>query len=308
MSTAEPRDTHDQTVPAIAWRAKFGTSCLRLFFRLAEHAPRALDALRPLLCWMTFHASRQIKHATRTNARHLLGIDSTARQRDKLGVGVVNQFYQFCCDVGQSSSASPAELVERIATVRGDAQYRQARARKRGVILITAHLGSFEVGMAALRRIEPEIHVVFRRDAVGQFEQRRSRLRARLGIHEAAIDDGWSVWVRLRNALMENHAVILQADRVMPGQKGQPTPFFDGHLELPLGPVKLALASGSPIVPVFAVRRADGRIDLHVERAIEVVDVDSALGEIAAVLEKYIRAYPQQWLMLQPAWCEDQGK
>ncbi len=126
---------------------------------------------------------------------------------------------------------------------------------------------------------------------------------------EAPIDDGWTVWLRLRDALVRNEVVMLQADRVMPGQKGCTLPFLHGHLELPMGPVKLALASGAPIVPIFAVRTKTGRMHINIEPAIFVEPssehIHPALLQLAGILEKYVRAYPRQWLLMHRAFCED---
>jgi KDO2-lipid IV(A) lauroyltransferase len=171
-------------------------------------------------------------------------------------------------------------------------------------------MGSFEVGMAALRRQDARIHVVFRRDAFGRFERMRSALRAKLGVIEAPVDDGWTVWMRLRDALQNDEVVALQGDRVMPGQKGQAIPVLGADMMLPAGPVKLALATGAPIVPVFTVRTPGGKVRLCVEPAIHVGspdDLDPAMEQLAGVLGKYLRAHGDQWLMLQPAWCGQQN-
>jgi KDO2-lipid IV(A) lauroyltransferase len=133
----------------------------------------------------------------------------------------------------------------------------------------------------------------------------RSALRAKLAVSEAPVDDGWTVWMRLRDALLNDEVVVLQGDRVMPGQKGQPVPVLGADMMLPAGPVKLALATGAPIVPVFCVRTASGQVRLCVEPAITVCnadDVDRALEQLAGVLGKYLREHGEQWLMLQPAW------
>jgi KDO2-lipid IV(A) lauroyltransferase len=94
----------------------------------------------------------------------------------------------------------------------------------------------------------------------------------------------------------------------MPGQKGQRMPFLGGHLLLPSGPAKLALASGAPIVPVFSLRTSSGKVKLFIEDPINVDgDIEEAMNKIAAVLAKYVQAYPEQWLMLHSAFCEDSG-
>jgi len=149
---------------------------------------------------------------------------------------------------------------------------------------------------------------VFKRDP-SRFEQVRSALRRRLGILEAPVDEGWGLWVRLRDALRRDEVVMVQADRVMPGQKGLKVPFLHGHVMLPSGPVKLALASGAPIVPIFSLRGSRGRLRIRIEEPILAGPSDAsphpALLRLAGVLEKYVRAYPEQWLMFQNAFCED---
>jgi KDO2-lipid IV(A) lauroyltransferase len=285
-----------------------GAFWLERLFWCAEHAPFALRLLHRFAGPAAVRFSKETRHGTLANAARILGSDSTAAERRTLARKVVGQFVLFCHDVGRAMSMSADELYGRIERIEGHQHYDAARKQKRGAIVVTAHMGSFEVGMAALRRQDARIHVVFRRDLFGRFERMRSALRAKLGVIEAPVDDGWTIWMRLRDALLNDEVVVLQGDRVMPGQKGQRVSVLGADMLLPSGPAKLALASGAPILPVFCVRLPSGRIRLCVEPAIDVVqpaDVNRAMEKLAAVLGKYIRAQGQQWLMLQPAWCED---
>ncbi len=275
-----------------------------------------MEAWSGVLCDMALRVSPAIRTGTLANARRILGPASSRERQANLARQVVRSFYLFCCDVGRSLRASPQQLLDRVEWIGGHDAFLAARREKRGVIVLTAHMGSFEVGMAALAAMETDVHVVFRRDKVGQFERRRSQLRRRLGVHEAALDEGWTVWMRLRDALLADQAVVLQGDRVLPGQKGQQVPFLGGHIELPTGPIKLALATGAPILPVFTVRAPGGGIRLFVEDSIHVAKnlsesdpdvVYVTLLKLKNILEKYVRAYPQQWLMLEPAWTEDRN-
>ncbi len=205
-----------------------------------------------------------------------------------------------------------ADLRGRIESIDGRDAYVDFRKRGGGAIIVTAHMGSFEVALAALAEVEPDVHVVFKRDAVDGFETIRRNLREHLGIHEAAIDEGWTTWIGLRDALERNHVVVMQGDRAMPGQKSQAVPILGGHLALPLGPVKLAQITGSPIIPVFAIRQPSGRCRLvaetpiHVQTEIPALSgIDPTLWQIGKVLEKYLGTYPEQWLVLEAAFVED---
>jgi KDO2-lipid IV(A) lauroyltransferase len=313
LTTTSPFGGQDRALAAKA-RAAAAAFWVRAFFCVAEHAPRGILAARGALCRGAFRSSASVRRGTRANARRLLGPTATAREVDRLARRILSSFYLACCDIGRSFSATREQLFGRVETAQGDEHYQAARAARKGLIVVTAHMGSFEVGMAALRERErAKIHVVFRRDPFERFERLRSGLRKRLGVEEAPVDDGWTVWMRLRDALLADEVVVLQGDRVMPGQKGEPVPFLGGRMLLPAGPVKMALATGAPIVPIFSVRMSNGNVRLFVEPAIWVERVEPAapggphpaLLQWAAVLERYVRAYPDQWLMLGPALCDD---
>lgn len=297
-------------------RAAAASLWVRAFFWAGQHAPGLVAGSRRILCRGAFRASRSLREGTRANARRLLGAGADPGAVDALARRILQSFYLACCDIGRSFSASREDLVARVDRVQGDGHYQAARAARKGVIVVTAHMGSFEVGLAALRQKEPNrIHVVFRRDPFERFERLRSALRRRLDVEEAPVDEGWTVWMRLRDALLNDEAIVLQGDRVMPGQKGESVAFLGGHLMLPTGPVKMALATGAPIVPVFSVRGVDGSVRLFIEPAI-TVDPDESAGpgqphpallRWAGVLERYVRTYPDQWLMIRPAFREDAG-
>jgi lauroyl/myristoyl acyltransferase len=286
---------------------------LGLLFRYAPRCPGLFRRAERPFCAGTFLFSRAVRSITRLNARRVLGPAAADADVDRVARDTVRNFYRFCVDVGAAANDTPEQLLARVESIEGTEHFAAARAAGKGVIVVTAHMGSFEVGLAALKQIEPTIHVVFRRDAQGAFEQSRMALRQRLGVHEAAVDDGWTVWMRLRDALQRNEAVVLQGDRVMPGQKGRPVPFLGGHLMLPTGPMKLAQATGAPIVPVFSVRTPGGALRVVVEPALrgesntQGPGEDPVLAEWASVLQRYVREYPDQWLLLQPAVEEDKG-
>lgn len=284
---------------------------LKLFFILIAVAPGAMRALKPLFVRLAWLFAPSVRRGTNANARRIFEHGLDARQLRAFSLSVIGYFYEFVFDVGRSMRATREQLRARIESVEGHDKYTAARSSRRGAILLTAHMGSFELGIVALAEMNERVHVVFRRDRFDAFEQLRSALHQRLGVVEAALDDKWTVWLRLRDALRADEVVAIQGDRVMPGQRGVELPFLQGHLSLPTGPVKLASASGAPIIPVFTVRAPDGRVRIFVEDAIEVPNplddraMDDAMHRIAKVIEKYVRAYPDQWLVFAPAFSED---
>jgi phosphatidylinositol dimannoside acyltransferase len=293
--------------PSFGSRLRSATAAfwLRVLFFIAQRMPWFARAGKPVFVLLASACSRSICTATRANGRRILGErvdDATLKAFTR---GVVGNFFDFVLDVGRSVGRTREQLAAEIEQIDGHDRYVATRAARRGAIVLTAHMGSFEMGAAALLEHEPRIHVVFKRDS-GRFERIRQSLREQLGVVEQAVDEGWGVWVTLRDALRANEVVAIQGDRVVPGQKGRRMPFLGGHLMLPTGPVKLAMASGAPIVPVFSVRTPRGGVRLFIEEAITVGDdADEALARVAAVIAKYVAAYPQQWLVLHPAFDED---
>jgi phosphatidylinositol dimannoside acyltransferase len=300
----------DEDHAALPRASRFGLSIL---FWLARWMPWTLRILKPLAVRLAVRCSASIREGTSANGRRLLSPNANGKQLAAFTLDVVGNFYDFVIDVGRSGGMNALQLRDRIETIEGREAYLAHRRCGGGAIIVTAHMGSFEVGLAALADVEPKIHVVFKRDRMDGFETIRTALRKNLGIHEAPIDNGWETWIALRDALRSNHVVVMQGDRAMPGQKAQAVPMFDGHVLLPLGPLKLAQISGSPIIPVFTIRNPNGRCRLIAEAPIQVdaqaelVDgVHPALLQLGAVIAKHVAAHPQQWLMLTPAFVEDQ--
>jgi lauroyl/myristoyl acyltransferase len=275
----------------------------------ARSCPILGRTFKPLVMQLGWRCSAKVRDATRLNARRIFGPDVTMAQIHRYTGGLLSTFYDFVNDVGRCVDMSDDELRGQIESIEGTEHYDEARAAGKGAIIATAHMGSFEVAAAALLEREKKLHVVFKRDT-NRFEQLRSSLRQRMGIAESPVDDGWGMWLRLRDALQRNEIVMLQSDRCMPGQKGQSVPFLHGHLEVPTGPIKLALASGAPIIPTVALRMPGNKVRIHTEPAIWVRDSDEsphpALLKLTSILEKYVSAHPQQWLVLHRAFVEDQ--
>lgn len=291
---------------------------LSVFFGLARRTPWLLETTRPVWVAGAWRASGSMRESVRANLRRVLGPDTKATELDRVGKAVVASFYDFVCEVGANHDQSFDKLLARIVGIEGKEAFLAERKNQRGAILVTAHFGNFEVGLAAMREIEERVHVVFQRDRQSRFEKIRSQLHHNLGIIETPIDDGMASWLALRDALQADAVVMLQGDRVMPGQRSLDVPCFDAHLALPIGPAKLAMMTGAPLVPVFAVRdsqknaesgvKVRGGVRIVLGEPIEVPDagaVESATVQMGAAIEKIVAQHPEQWHVLHRAFVED---
>lgn len=309
---ASPGDS--SAPPRLSLRQRAAAFWLNFLFFWVGHAPWVAKMTVHFWIWAAWIFSPALRQSTLTNARWLLGPKSTPRQRARLARQVLKSFFLFVYDVGRHGTMTLEQMRRQLASIEGNDHYEEARKLKRGVILATAHFGSFEAAVAALHEHEPRIHAVFRRDRFNQFDDVRRRLRERLGVIETPIDGGIAAWAKVREALERDEAVLMQADRVMPGQRGVAVPFLGGHIEVPIGPVKLGRLTGAPIMPVFAIRLPDGKVRIEMHPAILVDQADDAdwlmpaVLRLAAIIESYVGRYPQQWLALHQPWIESEAK
>jgi len=295
-----------------ALRRRSANFWLEFLFWWTEHAPSVVWWTRGFFLSFAWRFGTKMRKNTLANARGVLGDSADEAMCVALAKGMIRSFYVAIYELGCSLRVPKEELKRRIDSVEGKENYLNARRSHRGAVIVTAHLGSFELGTAALVDHENRIHVVFRRDSSRRFDRLRSRLRERLGVVEAPIDEGWKTWARLRDALVADEIVMVQGDRVMPEQKGVPVPFLGRHLLMPAGPFKLALAAGAPIIPIFSLRTSVGRLRVVVEEPIIVSREDGPLDarhpamlSLARAIEKHVREHPEQWLMVEPLWFGD---
>jgi len=299
--------------PKSNWLCRASANFWREFLYFwTAHWPPFVLLTRPFFLFFAFRYSEGLRIGPTANARRFLGPSASDTEVETLRRAIVRSAYTSIYELGRAARSTPAQLQAWVERIDGTEHYRTARELGEGAILVTAHLGPFEVGMSALLDHERRIHVVFQRDERASFDRLRSKLRGVLGVAEAAVNDGWSIWGQLREALENDEVVLIQGDRVMPGQRGVVVPFLGGHVLMPTGPVKLAVLTGSPIMPVFSVRTRVGRCRVIIDEPIfvsrETGPVDAnhpALLRIAKAIERQVAGHPDQWAVYERAWCED---
>lgn len=283
----------------MALYSKSNLALLALFTRLV---PRWLvppfAALAGLFSYLL--AGRQ-RRGQRANLRVVTG-------RRQVELLLLSSMYKFCrnwCDLVLMSRLRGERLQALIGRRSNPEPLEAALAAGSGAILISPHLGTWELGGLGLADLGYRVNVLTYREPDEQVNEQRRQIREERGIGVIYVDrDDTSplAIIEAVNALRRNEIVCLIGDR--DGSSNTVTvPFFCRPTALPAGAAHLALATGAPVIPVFVVLEDDGRYATLMEEAIffsarhghnrEVVQ--QGMTRLAAVFEHYIRQYPDQW-------------
>ncbi|HVT61542.1 MAG TPA: lysophospholipid acyltransferase family protein [Thermoanaerobaculia bacterium] len=188
----------------------------------------------------------------------------------------------------------------------------------RGCILVTGHLGSWEIGSVLPAEESRTVHVV--REA--ETDPRAQRYIAELvssragGRYMTHFADDPRLGVVLLDALRRGEIVALQGDRPRTRGRVLELSLFGRPFPLPGGPAALARAAGVPLVPVFVLREGRRRYRCEIRPPIEPGqtadrqgDVEAASRRFAAELEGAIAREPHQWFCFRSLWpqVEDRG-
>jgi len=246
--------------------------------------------------------------AARANLAIILRLPADSPEVRRLSFDMVSSHFHAWVDFLHFATRPPADAARLIEGVVGYSHIVEGRLRGKGVLLVTAHLGNWEIGGLMLAKVNQPIHVVLVPDIFPGVERERRRLHASRGVHEIRVDRSFVTPLAILRALGENAIVAVQGDRDF-NNTGLAVRFFGRETFFPRGPLLLAMASGATVLPAFIVRLPDGRYRAVVEDPLKIDadgDRDEALRRnierYVAILERYVREYPDQWYCFYPFW------
>ena len=262
-------------------------------YRLAERAGALL-----------YRASPDLRRILTHNMRHVLGSDADEERVQAVVRGVCQNIAKGHYDLFQVSRLSGEEIL-RLTEIQGQEHLEAALARKKGVILASAHFGNVDLiaqvpMLLGLPIMGPAQHV--RPERLFRYTQ---RLRQSHGVRIIPAD---GVLLEMYRALRRNEIVGLPCDRGI-ADNSRMLEFFGKPALLADGPVRLALRTGAAIVPGFAYRNPDNTFLARIEPELELArtgdlesDVAAGMRQIIEIFERVISQHPEQWLVAAPVW------
>lgn len=197
------------------------------------------------------------------------------------------------------------ELVERIVRPEGFERLEKALELGRGAILLSAHLGNWELLAAYVARRLGGLHVIGKKIYYRPYNDAVVAWRRSLGVETVYHDEPPKKFLAL---LREGRALGVLADLFSRAVDGTYVEFLGRPAHTASAPASLALSSGSPIVPVFITRSGEGHL-IRVEEPIRpppggkkhdrVIELTRAWS---AVVERAIMKSPGQWPWFHRRW------
>lgn len=199
---------------------------------------------------------------------------------------------------------SPDEVLARCDFLHREI-FDEAVASGRGVIVISAHYGSWEVGGLAITSIASRVHTVARRLDNEFLERDLAELRARTG---AEVIDRRHAARPLLKALEEHAVIVLLPDQAVLPREGVLAPFLGRPAWTTPAPARFAIRSGSTIVFAFCIphgtrHRVELEEPIRVDQLNEFEKDPVALTtRINDVISRRIAARPELWLWMHDRW------
>jgi KDO2-lipid IV(A) lauroyltransferase len=200
---------------------------------------------------------------------------------------------------------SREEVIELVERTDGWEHVEQALALGRGLMVVTGHLGNWELGGSYVAARGIPLEAVARRMENPLFDAYLNETRRRIGM--TVIHDADAVR-RVPRAMREHHAVAFLIDQGAVGLASTWVPFFGRYAKTPRGPAVFALRLKSPLLFACALRQRSGRFVIHFESVpVESTgtldaDVDRIVASYTSTLERWVRRAPEQYFWHHRRW------
>jgi predicted LPLAT superfamily acyltransferase len=185
--------------------------------------------------------------------------------------------------------------------------------QKRGVLLLGAHIGSFEV-LRALSERRPELQTRILMDRQQTPELTRMLMSLNPAVAASVIDVGVNdtdIALAIQDAAKQGALIGMLADRSRPKESTTMVPFFGTPAPFPVAPYLIASLLDLPVVLTFALFRGGNRYDLYFETLAERIEIPRReratlmhqwAARYVARLEHHTRLDPYNWFNFYDFW------
>ena len=266
-------------------------------------SPRWAIRLGAVLGWGWYRLVPIRRNVARRNVAGALGDVLDARSREAVIRGMYRHFGVSIVELLRFSALPPAALRSSV-DVEGEIHLDRAVAQGRGVLVLTAHLGNWEVLVRAAVLGPRPVSIVTRRLTSRAAQDAWRALRQ----GGATLLDASESARSIVRALAREEIVAFVLDQHAPPRRAVSVPFFGVPAATSLGLARIARMTGAPVIPAFVSRHGD-RHRIRIEPPVAVprtsdrdADVALATAQFTRCVELAIRRAPEQWLWIHRRW------
>ena len=261
-------------------------------------------AIADLLGSLAFYAVVKYRRITIENLKSVFGGIKTDREIENIAKSVFKNLARNAAELINFPKLNKSNIDE-FVVIRNRERLDKAFEGGCGVIVLTAHLGNWELVGVTLRLKDYPGVVIVKRIYFYKYDKFLNSMRK---VHDVNVIYRDESPKKMLKVLKANHIVGILADQDVDSVQGVFVNFLGRQAYTPLGPVALARASGAKLVPVFIVREG-GRHNLIVEEPVELTDTGNREADLICntqkwsdVVESYIKKYPEQWVWMHRRW------
>ena len=228
----------------------------------------------------------------------------TRREQRTIVRGAFAHFGRLLFAMLKFSTMSPAEMLARVE-FEGEDRVRLAHAQNKGVLFVTGHFGYWELQALVHALRLPPMAVLARALDNPALNDLLERIRTRTG---NAVIYRQGTMRRVLRQLHAGHGVGVLLDQHTLSREAIHVDFFGRPAATTPAVAALALRTGAPVVPLFALPLGHGRYRMIYEHPIQPPAGDDAEAvreftqRCTDVLEMYIRRNPELWLWMHRRW------
>ncbi len=198
------------------------------------------------------------------------------------------------------------ERYTRMCTVEGLERVHALLQRDKGLLILSAHFGSWELSPAVALCLDKPLHIIVRPPDIAAFRRVVEDHRRRCGFHTIPRADALAASMQ---ALRRGDAVAVLMDQSSLRREAVEVEFFGVKTFTSKGPALMALRTRCPVISAFIVREAPGRHRLMFGEEIPVKatgdlhwDIEETTRTFNQVIESMVRRYPDHWFWLHRRW------
>jgi lauroyl/myristoyl acyltransferase len=279
------------------WGHIVGSAIIRWLPRAIWY--RVADVLLPLalLGW-----PGEVRRAG-VNMRRILGPGVSDREVERRTRLAFRSYARYMIDLLWLGGSTRDEREEAVTIVGWD-YVTEVLSRGNGLLLVTGHLGNWDLPAAILAGRGFLVNVIVETLEPPAWNDRVQAIRERIGLHAIPMETGGR---DLFAALKRNETVAVVFDRPL-SEGGVPVTFFGSETRIPDGVARLALRTGASVIGAVGARRGD-RVIAEVSPPFEIErtgdrqhDVQALTQAMASWLEGQVRQRPSQWFMFRDFW------